>query len=115
MFYGVLLFGEDVMIIYLYGFDLNSFGNYEKVMQLQFIDLDVWLISYSMWYFKYDMQYLLKEVDKMLQFIVDDWLLICGVGFGGYWVEWIGFLCDICQVVFNLNLFLYENMEGKID
>ena len=36
-------------------------------------------------------------------------------GSGGYWAERIGFLCDIRQVVFNPNLFPYENMEGKID
>jgi predicted esterase YcpF (UPF0227 family) len=31
-------FGEDTMIIYLHGFDSNSPGNHEKVLQLQFID-----------------------------------------------------------------------------
>lgn len=35
------------MIIYLHGFDSNSPGNHEKVLQLQFIDPDVRLISYS--------------------------------------------------------------------
>ena len=29
------------MIIYLHGFDSNSPGNHEKVLQLQFIDPDV--------------------------------------------------------------------------
>lgn len=33
------------MIIYLHGFDSNSPGNHEKVLQLQFIDPDVRLIS----------------------------------------------------------------------
>lgn len=64
---------------------------------------------------KHDMQHLLKEVDKMLQLNVDERPLICGVGLGGYWAERIGFLCDIRQVIFNPNLFPYENMEGKID
>jgi beta-glucosidase-like glycosyl hydrolase len=41
---GALLSGEDAMIIYLHGFDSNSPGNHEKVMQLQFIDPDVRLI-----------------------------------------------------------------------
>ena len=94
------------MIIYLHGFDSNSPGNHEKVLQLQFIDPDVRLISYSTRHPKHDMQHLLKEVDKMLQL---------NVGLGGYWAERIGFLCDIRQVIFNPNLFPYENMEGKID
>lgn len=103
------------MIIYLHGFDSNSPGNHEKVLQLQFIDPDVRLISYSTRHPKHDMQHLLKEVDKMLQLNVDERPLICGVGLGGYWAERIGFLCDIRQVIFNPNLFPYENMEGKID
>ncbi|EEY5702875.1 hypothetical protein ESC46_14890 [Escherichia coli] len=49
------------------------------------------------------------------QLNVDERPLICGVGLGGYWAERIGFLCDIRQVIFNPNLFPYENMEGKID
>ena len=101
------------MIIYLHGFDSNSPGNHEKVMQLQFIDPDVRLISYSTRHPKHDMQHLLKEVDKMLQLTADDRPLICGVGLGGYWAERIGFLCDIRQAVFNPNLFPHENMEGK--
>ncbi len=103
------------MIIYLHGFDSNSPGNHEKVMQLQFIDPDVRLISYSTRHPKHDMQHLLKEVDKMLQLTADDRPLICGVGLGGYWAERIGFLCDIRRAVFNPNLFPHENMEGKID
>ncbi len=67
------------MIIYLHGFDSNSPGNHEKVMQLQFIDPDVRLISYSTRHPKHDMQHLLKEVDKMLQLTADDRPLICGV------------------------------------
>ena len=50
------------MIIYLHGFDSNSPGNHEKVMQLQFIDPDVRLISYSTRHPKHDMQHLLKAV-----------------------------------------------------
>lgn len=83
------------MIIYLHGFDSNSPGNHEKVLQLQFIDPDVRLISYSTRHPKHDMQHLLKEVDKMLQLNVDERPLICGVGLGGYWAERIGFLCDV--------------------
>lgn len=79
------------MIIYLHGFDSNSPGNHEKVLQLQFIDPDVRLVSYSTRHPKHDMQHLLKEVDKMLQLNVDDRPLICGVGLGGYWAERIGF------------------------
>ena len=60
------------MIIYLHGFDSNSPGNHEKVLQLQFIDPDVRLISYSTRHPKHDMQHLLKEVDKMLQLNVDE-------------------------------------------
>ena len=103
------------MIIYLHGFDSNSPGHHEIVLQRQFIDPDVRLISYSTRHPKHDMQHLLKEVDKMLQLNVDERPLICGVGLGGYWAERIGFLCDIRQVVFNPNLFPEENMEGKID
>lgn len=66
------------MIIYLHGFDSNSPGNHEKVLQLQFIDPDVRLISYSTRHPKHDMQHLLKEVDKMLQLNVDERPLICG-------------------------------------
>ena len=102
------------MIIYLHGFDSNSPGNHEKVLQLQFIDPDVRLISYSTRHPKHDMQHLLKEVDKMLQLNVDERPLICGVGLGGYWSERIGFLCGIRQVMFNPNLFPEETMQGKI-
>jgi predicted esterase YcpF (UPF0227 family) len=102
------------MIIYLHGFDSNSPGNHEKVLQLQFIDPDVRLISYSTRHPKHDMQHLLKEVDKMLQLNVDDRPLICGVGLGGYWAERIGFLCDIRQVVFNPNLSRTRTWKAKL-
>lgn len=103
------------MIIYLHGFDSTSPGNHEKVLQLQFIDPDVRLISYSTRHPKHDMQFLLKETDKMLSLCDDDRPLICGVGLGGYWSERIGFLCGIRQAIFNPNLYPFENMEGKID
>ncbi|MBW1213748.1 alpha/beta hydrolase YcfP [Pantoea allii] len=103
------------MIIYLHGFDSSSPGNHEKVLQLQFIDPDVRLISYSTRHPKHDMQFLLKETDKILSLSDDPSPLICGVGLGGYWSERIGFLCAIRQAVFNPNLFPHENMEGKID
>jgi len=103
------------MIIYLHGFDSNSPGNHEKVLQLQFIDPDVRLVSYSTRHPKHDMQFLLKECDKLLQQGDDAHPLICGVGLGGYWAERIGFLCGMRQVIFNPNLFPFENIEGKID
>lgn len=101
------------MIIYLHGFDSNSPGNHEKVMQLQFIDPDVRLISYSTRHPKHDMQHLLKEVDKMLQLTADDRPLICGVGLGGYWAERIGFLCDIRRAVFNQTCFRMKTWKAK--
>ncbi len=54
------------MIIYLHGFDSNSPGNHEKVLQLQFIDSDVRFNNYSTLHPKYDMQHLLKEVHKAI-------------------------------------------------
>ena len=83
------------------------------MLQLQFIDPDVRLISYSTRHPKHDMQHLLKEVDKMLQLNIDDRPLICGVGLG-YWAERIGFV-RYPSGHFNPNLFPNENMEGKID
>lgn len=103
------------MIIYLHGFDSTSPGNHEKVLQLQFIDPDVRLISYSTRHPRHDMQFLLKEADKALQQSGDDRPLICGVGLGGFWAERIGFLCGIRQVIVNPNLWPEENMPGKID
>ncbi|NGN97318.1 alpha/beta hydrolase [Grimontia sp. S25] len=103
------------MIIYLHGFDSNSPGNHEKVMQLQFIDPDVRFINYSTLHPKHDMQHLLKEVSKQMEMSDDKSPLICGVGLGGFWSERIGFLSGIKQVIFNPNLFPQENMEGRID
>ncbi|MFU9135669.1 alpha/beta hydrolase YcfP [Erwinia tasmaniensis] len=103
------------MIIYLHGFDSTSPGNHEKVLQLQFIDADVRLLSYSTLHPKHDMQFLLNETDKLLQSSGDDRPLICGVGLGGFWAERIGFLNDIRQVMFNPNLWPEENMVGKIN
>lgn len=103
------------MIIYLHGFDSTSPGNHEKVLQLQFIDPDVRLLSYSTLHPKHDMQYLLKETDKMVRSGDDERPLICGVGLGGFWAERIGFLSDIRQVMVNPNLWPQENMAGKIN
>lgn len=72
------------MIIYLHGFDSTSPGNHEKVLQLQFIDPDVRLLSYSTLHPKHDMQYLLNETDKLLRSTDDERPLICGVGLGGF-------------------------------
>lgn len=55
------------MIIYLHGFDSTSPGNHEKVLQLQFIDTDVRLISYSTRHPRHDMQYLLNEVSRVVR------------------------------------------------
>ncbi len=103
------------MIIYLHGFDSTSPGNHEKVMQLQFIDDDVQLISYSTLHPKHDMQHLLKEVHKAIEHSKDPNPIICGVGLGGYWSERVGFLCGIKQVIINPNLHPEDNMSGKID
>ncbi|NMP26958.1 alpha/beta hydrolase [Rahnella sp. SAP-1] len=103
------------MIIYLHGFDSTSPGNYEKVLQLQFIDSDVRFISYSTLHPRHDMQHLLNEVNKVLPQAEGKRPLICGVGLGGYWAERIGFLCQLRQVMFNPNLFPQNNMAGKID
>lgn len=103
------------MIIYLHGFDSTSPGNHEKILQLQFIDPDVRLLSYSTLHPKHDMQHILKETDKLLKETEDTNPLICGVGLGGYWAERAGFLCQIRQVIFNPNLWPNEVMKGKID
>ncbi|WP_428945840.1 alpha/beta hydrolase YcfP [Pantoea sp. FN060301] len=103
------------MIIYLHGYDSTSPGNHEKVLQLQFIDPDVRLLSYSTQHPKHDMRFLLNETDKLLQGGNDERPLICGVGLGGFWAERIGFLSDIRQVILNPNLWPEENMTGKIN
>lgn len=103
------------MIIYLHGFDSSSPGNYEKIMQLKFIDDDVRFVNYSTLHPRHDMQFLLNEVHKLVSESRDPNPLICGVGLGGYWAERIGFLCGIKQAIFNPNLFPNENMSGKID
>ncbi|MCG8710118.1 alpha/beta hydrolase [Brenneria sp. 4F2] len=103
------------MIIYLHGFDSTSPGNHEKVLQLEFIDDDVRLLSYSTLHPRHDMQHLLKRLDKLVQQAGDESPLICGVGLGGFWAERLGFLCGIRQVIFNPNLYPQENMRGKID
>lgn len=103
------------MIIYLHGFDSSSPGNYEKIMQLKFIDDDVRFVNYSTLHPRHDMQFLLNEVHKLVSESKDPHPLICGVGLGGYWAERVGFLCGIKQAIFNPNLFPYENMTGKID
>jgi len=103
------------MIIYLHGFDATSPGNYEKVMQLKFIDDDVRFVHYSTIHPKYDMSHILKDVHKNIQSSDDENPLICGVGLGGYWSERIGFLCGIKQVLINPNLHPEDNMVGKIE
>jgi predicted esterase YcpF (UPF0227 family) len=103
------------MIIYLHGFDATSPGNYEKVMQLKFIDDDVRFVHYSTIHPKYDMSHILKEVHKNIQSSDDENPLVCGVGLGGYWSERIGFLCGIKQVLINPNLHPEDNMVGKIE
>ena len=102
------------MIIYLHGFDSNSPGNHEKVLQLQFIDPDVRLISCSTRHPKHDMQHLLKEVDKMLQLSADDRPLILRRGLGGFWAERIGFLCDIRQAILTRTCFPMKTWKGKL-
>jgi len=103
------------MIIYLHGFDATSPGNYEKVMQLKFIDPDVHTVHYSTVHPKVDMDHILKEVHQLVQSTEDESPLICGVGLGGYWSERIGFLCGIKQVLFNPNIHPEENMVGRIE
>ena len=103
------------MILYLHGFDATSPGNHEKMRQLQFIDDDVRLVSYSTLHPKNDMQYLLNEVNKQIALSDDPAPLILGVGLCGYWAERIGFLNGIKSVLINPNLAPQDNMVGKID
>ena len=103
------------MILYLHGFDATSPGNHEKMRQLQFIDKDVRLVSYSTQYPKHDMQQLLNEVSRQLQESDDPAPLILGVGLGAFWAERIGFLNGLKTVLINPNLSPEINMVGKID
>uniref|UniRef100_A4Y7F7 UPF0227 protein Sputcn32_2169 n=2 Tax=Shewanella putrefaciens TaxID=24 RepID=A4Y7F7_SHEPC len=103
------------MIFYLHGFDATSPGNHEKMRQLQFIDPDVRLLSYSTLHPKHDMQHLLKEVAKQMQHTDDPEPLMVGVGLGAYWAERIGFLNGLKSVLINPNLHPENNMQGKID
>ncbi|MGB0894631.1 MAG: alpha/beta hydrolase YcfP [Parashewanella sp.] len=103
------------MILYLHGFDATSSGNHEKMRQLQFIDDDIRLISYSTLHPKNDMQYILNDVAKQVRLSEDSSPLIIGVGLGGYWAERVGFLCGLKSVMINPNLHPEHNMQGKID
>ena len=103
------------MILYFHGFDATSPGNHEKMLQLQFIDDDVRLISYSTLHPRHDMQYILNEVAKQRRLSDDEAPIIVGVGLGGYWAERIGFLSGLKSVLINPNLNPENNMVGKID
>ncbi len=103
------------MLLYFHGFDATSPGNHEKMRQLQFIDNDVRLISYSTLHPKNDMQYLLNEVSRQLKQSDDPEPLAIGVGLGAYWVERIGFLNQLKTVLINPNLHPELTMVDKID
>ncbi|MFM2479857.1 alpha/beta hydrolase YcfP [Celerinatantimonas sp. YJH-8] len=104
------------MIIYLHGFDSTSPGNYQKVMQLQFIDPNVHAISYSTIHPKHDLSHLLNAVTEVISHCSpDEPIVIVGVGLGGYWSERIGFLCGIPSVLINPNLHPETNMGGKVE
>lgn len=103
------------MILYLHGFDATSPGNHDKMRQLQFIDEDVRLVSYSTQHPRNDMQYLLNEVSKHIFASDDPSPLIIGVGLGAFWAERIGFLNKIKSVLINPNLTPQHNMVSKID
>lgn len=103
------------MILYFHGFDATSPGNHEKMRQLQFIDSDVRLVSYSTLHPKHDMQQMLKEVAKQLGFNDDPAPLLVGVGLGAYWAERIGFLNGLKSVLINPTLHPELNMQGQID
>ncbi|WP_076409150.1 alpha/beta hydrolase YcfP [Shewanella sp. UCD-KL12] len=103
------------MILYLHGFDATSPGNHEKMRQLQFIDKDVRLVSYSTLHPKHDMQHLLNEVSRQLQQSDDAEPLILGVGLGAFWAERIGFLNGLKSVLINPNITPQQNMIGKVD
>lgn len=103
------------MIIYLHGFSSSHANDYEKMMQLRYIDPDVRFVNYSTLHPRHDMQHLLQEVHKLISQTDDKSPLICGVGLGGYWAERVGFLCDIKQVMLNPTLFPSETLQDKID
>lgn len=103
------------MILYFHGFDATSPGNHEKMRQLQFIDNDVRLVSYSTLHPKHDMQHLLNEVSRQLQVCDDPHPMVIGVGLGAYWAERIGFLNGLKTVLINPNLHPEVTMVGKID
>lgn len=103
------------MIIYLHGFDASCVRNHEKLMQLQMIDNDVRLISYSTHFPKHDFNHLLHEVIKQVGYSDDPLPLLVGLGLGGYWAERIGFLLGLPVVMVNPNLFPQHNMQGLID
>ncbi|PKH59169.1 hypothetical protein CXF83_10035 [Shewanella sp. Choline-02u-19] len=103
------------MILYLHGFDATSPGNHDKMRQLQFIDEDVRLVSYSTQHPRNDMQYLLNEVSKHIIASEDTSPLIIGVGLGAFWAERIGFLNKIKSVLINPNLAPQHNMVNRID
>lgn len=103
------------MIIYLHGFSSSHANDYEKMVQLSYIDEDVRFVNYSTMHPRHDMQHLLQEVHKLISHGGDKSPLICGLGLGGYWAERIGFLCGIKQVLFNPDLFPNETLQHKID
>ncbi|GGI76094.1 alpha/beta hydrolase YcfP [Shewanella gelidii] len=103
------------MILYFHGFDATSPGNHEKVRQLQFIDDDVRLISYSTLHPRSDMTHLLNEVKKQLEYSDDPNAIIVGVGLGGFWAERVAFLTGLRSVIINPNLKPQDNMLGRID
>lgn len=103
------------MIIYLHGFSSSHANDYEKMMQLRYIDDDVRFVNYSTLHPRHDMQHLLQETHKLISQTDDKSPLICGVGLGGYWAERVGFLCGIKQVMLNPTLFPSEMLQDKID
>jgi len=103
------------MILYLHGFDATSPGNHDKMRQLQFIDSDVRLLSYSTLHPKHDMRQLLNEVNRQVQQSDDPAPLLIGAGLGAYWAERLGFLNNLRSVLINPNLEPHHNMGSKID
>ncbi|MBV7315131.1 alpha/beta hydrolase YcfP [Shewanella sp. NIFS-20-20] len=103
------------MIFYLHGFDATSPGNHDKMRQLQFIDADVRLLSYSAMHPKLDMQQLLNDIARQLAVEPNANALFIGVGLGGYWAERLAFLVGGCSVMINPNLWPERTMQGQID